>query len=75
MVMTHADDKGLVLPPAVARLRELYPKVTISLHQATPAEVARMVIDEVAEIGMATESLADYPDLVTLPCYAWPRKP
>jgi LysR family cys regulon transcriptional activator len=30
-----------------------------------------MVIDEVAEIGMATESLADYPELVTLPCYEW----
>src|SRR5256885_13241106 len=61
---THTQAR-YVLPPAVARLRDLYPKVTISLHQATPAEVARMVIDEIADIGMATESLADYPDLVT----------
>jgi LysR family cys regulon transcriptional activator len=30
-----------------------------------------MVMDEVAEIGIATESLSDYPDLVTLPCYEW----
>jgi LysR family cys regulon transcriptional activator len=30
-----------------------------------------MVLDEVAEIGIATESLSDYPDLVTLPCYDW----
>ncbi len=30
-----------------------------------------MVLDEVAELGMSTESLADYPDLVTLPCYEW----
>jgi LysR family cys regulon transcriptional activator len=30
-----------------------------------------MVMDEVAEIGIATESLADYPELVTLPCYEW----
>ena len=30
-----------------------------------------MVIDEVAEIGIATESLAEYPELVTLPCYEW----
>jgi LysR family cys regulon transcriptional activator len=30
-----------------------------------------MLIDEVAEIGVATESLADYPDLITLPCYEW----
>ena len=67
---THTQAR-YVLPPPVARLREAYPQVTISLHQATPHEVARMVIDEVAEIGMATESLAEYPDLVTLPCYEW----
>ncbi len=67
---THTQAR-YVLPPSVAKLREVYPKVNISLHQATPAEVARMVIDEVAEIGMATESLSDYPELVTLPCYEW----
>jgi LysR family cys regulon transcriptional activator len=67
---THTQAR-YVLPVPVARLREAYPKVNISLHQATPDPVARMVIDEVAEIGMATESLADYPELVTLPCYEW----
>src|ERR1035437_348565 len=30
-----------------------------------------MVLDEVAEIGIAPESLASYDDLVTLPCYEW----
>jgi LysR family cys regulon transcriptional activator len=48
-----------------------YPKVNISLHQGTPDQVARMLMDEVAEIGIATESLADYAELVTLPCYEW----
>ena len=67
---THTQAR-YVLPLPVVKLREAYPKVNISLHQATPHEVARMVIDEVAEIGMATESLADYPELVTLPCYEW----
>ncbi|GAB2745860.1 CysB family HTH-type transcriptional regulator [Melaminivora jejuensis] len=67
---THTQAR-YVLPLPVAKLREQYPKVNISLHQATPHEVARMVLDEVAEIGMATESLAAYPDLVTLPCYEW----
>ncbi|ABM60614.1 CysB family HTH-type transcriptional regulator [Verminephrobacter eiseniae] len=67
---THTQAR-YVLPIPVARLRDAYPKVNISLHQATPQEVARMVIDEVADIGMATESLADYPELVTLPCYEW----
>ncbi len=30
-----------------------------------------MVIDEIAEIGIATESLDGYAELVTLPCYEW----
>ena len=30
-----------------------------------------MVMEETAEIGIATESLVDYPELVTLPCYEW----
>ena len=30
-----------------------------------------MGVGIVAEIGMATESLSQYEDLVTLPCYEW----
>src|SRR5574337_2158273 len=67
---THTQAR-YVLPVPVAKLRDAYPKVNISLHQGTPAEVAKMVIDEVAEIGIATESLSEYPDLITMPCYEW----
>ena len=67
---THTQAR-YVLPQPVARLREQYPKVNISLHQGAPDQVARMVIEETAEIGVATESLPSYPELVTLPCYEW----
>ncbi len=67
---THTQAR-YVLPPPVAKLREQYPKVNISLHQGSPDDVARMVIEETADIGIATESLANYPTLVTLPCYEW----
>ena len=67
---THTQAR-YVLPVPVAKLRESYPKVNISLHQGSPDQVARMVIEETAEIGMATESLSKYPELVTLPCYEW----
>ena len=67
---THTQAR-YVLPMPVAKLREAYPKVSVSLHQGSPDQVARRVLDEVAEIGIATESLGDYPDLVTLPCYEW----
>ena len=67
---THTQAR-YVLPVPVAKLREAFPKVNVSLHQGSPDQVARMLIDEVAEIGIATESLARYEELVTLPCYEW----
>jgi len=67
---THTQAR-YVLPVPVARLREAYPKVNVSLHQGSPDQVARMVIDEIAEVGIATESLSEYQELVTLPCYEW----
>jgi LysR family cys regulon transcriptional activator len=67
---THTQAR-YVLPEPVAALRKRYPKVAVSLHQGTPEQVAQMVLDETADIGLATESLSDFPDLVTLPCYEW----
>jgi LysR family cys regulon transcriptional activator len=67
---THTQAR-YVLPEPVAKLRQAYPKVNVSLHQGSPEQVARMLIDEVAEIGIATESIDGYDELVTLPCYEW----
>lgn len=67
---THTQAR-YVLPLPVAQLRSAYPNVNISLHQGAPDQVARMVLDETAEIGIATESLSDYTELITLPCYEW----
>ncbi|PUE43658.1 CysB family HTH-type transcriptional regulator [Limnohabitans sp. Hippo3] len=67
---THTQAR-YVLPLPVAKLREKYPKVNISLHQGAPDQVAQMLLQDVAEIGIATESLSAYEELVTLPCYEW----
>jgi LysR family cys regulon transcriptional activator len=67
---THTQAR-YVLPRPVAKLREQYPKVNVSLHQGSPHQVAKMLLDDVADIGIATESLADYEDLISLPCYEW----
>lgn len=67
---THTQAR-YVLPRPMVQLRESFPKVNVSLHQGSPDQVAKMVMDEVAEIGIATESLTHYPELVTLPCYEW----
>lgn len=67
---THTQAR-YVLPGPVSKLRQAYPKVSIGLHQGSPDQVAKMLIEEVAEIGVATESLSNYPELITLPCYEW----
>jgi len=67
---THTQAR-YVLPQPVALLRRRYPKVQVVLHQGNPEQVARMLIEETAEIGLATETLAEYEGLITLPHYEW----
>jgi LysR family cys regulon transcriptional activator len=67
---THTQAR-YVLPEPITLLRRRYPKVNVTLHQGTPEQVAQMLIEERADIGLATESLASFDQLVTLPCYSW----
>jgi LysR family transcriptional regulator, cys regulon transcriptional activator len=67
---THSQARYF-LPEPVAQLRKRFPKVNISLHQGSPEQVVRMVLEEVADVGIATEALADASELVSLPCYEW----
>ncbi len=67
---THTQARYF-LPGPVAALRKRFPRVQVVLHQGMPEQVARMLLDDVAEVGLATEALADYEELITLPCYEW----
>lgn len=67
---THTQAR-YALPQVVRDFRQLYPQVTLNLHQGSPAQVAQMLLDSEADIGVATEGLAQYEQLVALPCYRW----
>ncbi len=67
---THTQAR-YVLPGPVAQLRRQFPQVHISLHQGNPEQVARMLIDETADVGLATEAMSEHEELVSLPCYEW----
>jgi LysR family cys regulon transcriptional activator len=67
---THTQARYF-LPGPVAQLRKRYPKVQVVLHQGMPEQVAAMLLDDVAEIGLATEALGAHPGLITMPCYEW----
>ncbi|TDP74579.1 CysB family HTH-type transcriptional regulator [Roseateles toxinivorans] len=67
---THTQAR-YVLPAPVTKLRKQFPQVQVSLHQGSPDQVVRMLQEESADVGLATESLSLFDDLVSLPCYEW----
>ncbi len=67
---THSQAR-YALPAVVRDFRLLYPQVTLNLHQGSPKQVAEMLLSGEADIGVATEALAHYEQLVALPCYRW----
>lgn len=67
---THSQAR-YALPQVVHEFRQRYPQVQLHLHQGSPKQVAQMLVSGEADIGVATEALASYEHLVTLPCYRW----
>jgi LysR family cys regulon transcriptional activator len=61
------------LPPAVKEFIDRYPGVRLTIHQGSPLQVAQQVVANEADIGIATEAITDFPELVCLPCYQWNR--
>ena len=67
---THSQAR-YALPHVVRDFRQRWPRVSLHLHQGSPKQVAEMLLSGEADIGIATEALASYDQLVTLPCYRW----
>jgi LysR family cys regulon transcriptional activator len=67
---THTQARYF-LPQIVSEFRLKYPKVNLALLQGTPRQVGEWVGQGQADIGVATEALTLFDNLVTLPCYTW----
>ncbi len=67
---THTQAR-YVLPQVVQRFAEKYPQVRLKLLQSDPPQIVQMLASGQADIGFATESLADAPGLASIPLYEW----
>ena len=67
---THAQARYL-LPKVIPAFRARFPKVHMSLAEGSPPVLAQMVLQEKADLAIATETLSQTPGLVTLPVYSW----
>ena len=67
---THTQAR-YALPQVVTQFKRDFPRVHLKLHQASPSEIVAMLLDGQADIGIATEAIADVPELVSFPYYSW----
>ncbi len=67
---THTQAR-YVLPKVVQQFRLAFPEVRIALQQSAPEHIAEWVLSGKADIGIATEGLSQFKDLVSFPCYKW----
>jgi LysR family cys regulon transcriptional activator len=67
---THTQAR-YVLPKVVQAFRAAYPAVRIALQQSAPEHIAEWILSGKTDIGIATEGLSAFPDLVSFPCYRW----
>ena len=67
---THTQAR-YALPQVIAQFKRDYPKVHLKLHQASPTEIVTMLLDGQADIGIATEALAQVAELASFPYHTW----
>lgn len=67
---THTQAR-YVLPRVVSEFKKQFPRVHLKLHQGRPDEIAAMLLAGKADIGIATEAIAEVPELVSFPYYPW----
>lgn len=67
---THTQAR-YALPSVVRAFTNDYPGVKLFLKQGYPKVITEMVVDGDADIVIATESVAENKNLVSLPCYEW----
>jgi LysR family cys regulon transcriptional activator len=69
---THTQAR-YALPGVIKNFLARYPRVRVRLHQGNPTQIAEMALSGEADIAIATEAIAEYNELVMLPCYEWNR--
>ncbi|WP_318474762.1 HTH-type transcriptional regulator CysB [Photobacterium leiognathi] len=69
---THTQAR-YALPSVIQGFTARYPKVSLHMHQGTPAQIAEAVGKGRSDFAIATEALHLYQDMIMLPCYHWNR--
>lgn len=70
LAVTHTQAR-YALPEAVRDFVSRHPNVKLEMHQGSPIQIAEWVVSGAADLGIASEALDQYEELVTLPVRQW----
>jgi LysR family cys regulon transcriptional activator len=70
IVTTHTQAR-YTLPPIIAQFKQSFPNVRLSLNQASPRDIAPILLEGETDIGIATDTMENTAGLVTFPYYTW----
>lgn len=67
---THTQAR-YALPSVIAEFKKAFPRVHLKLHQGSPQEIVDLLLEGEADIGIATEAVAEHPELAAFDFYRW----
>jgi LysR family cys regulon transcriptional activator len=70
LAATHTQAR-YALPLVVRDFIAQHPNVKLEFHQGSPTQIAEWVVNGDADLGIATEALDQYAQLITLPVRQW----
>lgn len=67
---THTQARYM-LPAVIAKFKAAYPDMRLVLHQASPKEIAAILLEGRSDLGIATDALDDHPGILSFPYFTW----
>lgn len=67
---THTQAR-YALPKVIKEFTKCFPKVRVSIQQGNPGQIAELLMEDLADIAIATEGIANTPGVLALPGYQW----
>ena len=67
---THTQAR-YALPKVLSEFTKRFPKVRVSIQQGNPSQIAQMLLEDRADLAIATEGLANTVGVLALPSYQW----
>lgn len=71
VVATTHTQARYSLPAVIADFKMAFPDVRLTLKQLSPKDIANVLLEGRADVGIATDTLEHNPDILTFPFYSW----